>query len=121
MLLDLGRNDVGRVSEPGTVKVISDYVIEYYSHVMHIASRLEGKFEKVSMVSMLCWQASLALSRRAKNQAMDIIDELEPDKEVVLVPSLQRHEILIPSMVSNAVIKIRKCRFSLVPVLMMMA
>ena len=42
MLLDLGRNDVGRVSRPGTVRVKSNYEVEYYSHVMHIASQVEG-------------------------------------------------------------------------------
>ena len=43
MLLDLGRNDVGRVSKPGTVRVKSNYEVEYYSHVMHIASQVEGE------------------------------------------------------------------------------
>ena len=42
MLLDLGRNDIGRVSKIGTVKVVEQFEIEYYSHVMHIASHVEG-------------------------------------------------------------------------------
>ena len=46
MPLDLGRNDVGRVSKPGSVRVKSNYEVEYYSHVMHIASQVEGKIRE---------------------------------------------------------------------------
>ena len=46
MLLDLGRNDVGRVSKPGSVRVKSNYEVEYYSHVMHIASQVEGEIRE---------------------------------------------------------------------------
>ena len=52
MLLDLGRNDVGRVSRPGTVRVKSNYEVEYYSHVMHIASQVEAVFEITLMPLM---------------------------------------------------------------------
>ena len=45
MLLDLGRNDVGRVSKIGTVKVTEKMLVEYYSHVMHIVSNVEGKIK----------------------------------------------------------------------------
>ena len=82
MLLDLGRNDVGRVSEPGTVKVISDYVIEYYSHVMHIASEVRGQIRKGfdGIDAMLAGFPAGTVSGAPKIRAMDIIDELEPDK-----------------------------------------
>ena len=46
MLLDLGRNDVGRVSKSGSVRVKSNYEVEYYSHVMHIASQVEGEIRE---------------------------------------------------------------------------
>ena len=45
MLLDLGRNDVGRISKGGTVSVTEQMVIEYYSHVMHIVSNVEGELD----------------------------------------------------------------------------
>ena len=82
MLLDLGRNDVGRVSQPGTVRVISDYVIEYYSHVMHIASEARGQirdgFDAID--AMLAGFPAGTVSGSPKIRAMEIIDELEPDK-----------------------------------------
>ena len=82
MLLDLWRNDVGRVSQPGSVRVISDYVIEYYSHVMHIASEVRGQirdgFDGID--AMLAGFPAGTVSGAPKIRAMDIIDELEPDK-----------------------------------------
>ena len=82
MLLDLGRNDVGRVCAPGTVRVISNYVIEYYSHVMHIASEVRGKiragFDGID--AMLAGFPAGTVSGSPKIRAMEIIDELEPDK-----------------------------------------
>ena len=82
MLLDLGRNDVGRVAKPGTVRVISDYIIEYYSHVMHIASEVRGQirdgFDGID--AMLAGFPAGTVSGAPKIRAMDIIDELEPDK-----------------------------------------
>ena len=82
MLLDLGRNDVGRVSKPGTVRVISDYVIEYYSHVMHIASEVRGQIREGfdGIDAMLAGFPAGTVSGAPKIRAMDIIDELEPDK-----------------------------------------
>ena len=53
MLLDLGRNDISRVTEPGTVKVTSKMYIEYFSHVMHIVSNIEGKINKKKSTDVL--------------------------------------------------------------------
>ena len=82
MLLDLGRNDVGRVSQPGTVRVISDYVIEYYSHVMHIASEVRGQIREGfdAIDAMLAGFPAGTVSGSPKIRAMEIIDELEGDK-----------------------------------------
>lgn len=81
MLLDLGRNDVGRVSEYGGVTVTEKYIIEKYSHVMHIVSNVEGKLKK-GMTSFDTLKACLpagTVSGAPKVRAMEIIDELEPD------------------------------------------
>ena len=82
MLLDLGRNDVGRVSQPGTVKVISDFEIELYSHVMHIASEVRGQIraEYDALDAMAAGFPAGTVSGSPKIRAMEIIDELEPDK-----------------------------------------
>lgn len=82
MLLDLGRNDVGRVSQPGTVRVKSNYVIEYYSHVMHIASEVTGQIRSGfdAIDAMLAGFPAGTVSGAPKIRAMEIIDELEPDK-----------------------------------------
>jgi len=80
MLVDLGRNDVGRVSEFGSVKVDRLMYIERYSHVMHIVSSIEGKLRKdLSAVDAFraCFPAG-TLSGAPKVRAMEIIDELEP-------------------------------------------
>jgi anthranilate synthase component 1 len=82
MLLDLGRNDVGRVSEYGSVKVTDKMVIENYSHVMHIVSNVEGKLRE-GMSAFDTLKASLpagTVSGAPKVRAMEIIDELEPDE-----------------------------------------
>ena len=82
MLLDLGRNDVGRVAKIGTVKVTDQFKIENYSHVMHIVSNVEGKLRD----DLDCLDALLAgfpagtVSGAPKIRAMEIIDELEPVK-----------------------------------------
>ena len=90
MLLDLGRNDVGRVSQPGTVRVISDYVIEHYSHVMHIASEVRGQirdgFDAID--AMLAGFPAGTVSGSPKIRAMEIIDELEPDKRGIYAGAL---------------------------------
>ena len=82
MLIDLGRNDVGRVAESGSVEVTEKFVIERYSHVMHISSNVEGKL-KEGMTAMDLLKATLpvgTLSGAPKVRAMQIIDELEPVK-----------------------------------------
>jgi anthranilate synthase component 1 len=82
MLLDLGRNDVGRVAEPATVRVTQSFAIERYSTVMHIVSNVEGDARKdLDPVDVLL--AALpagTLSGAPKVRAMEIIDELEPVK-----------------------------------------
>lgn len=85
MLIDLGRNDVGRVSNVGEVKVSDQMVVERYSHVMHIVSNVEGK-AKEGMTAMDVLKATHpagTLSGAPKIRAMEIIDELEPVKRGV--------------------------------------
>jgi anthranilate synthase component 1 len=82
MLVDLGRNDVGRVSEPGSVQVSELMVIERYSHVMHIVSNVRGRLSggKDSYdVIRACFPAG-TVSGAPKIRAMQIIDELEPTR-----------------------------------------
>jgi anthranilate synthase component 1 len=82
MLIDLGRNDVGRVSETGTVKVTENMLVERYSHVMHIVSNVVGKLKK-DMTAMDVLRATFpagTVSGAPKIRAMEIIDELEPVK-----------------------------------------
>ncbi len=82
MLLDLGRNDVGRVSKPGSVRVKSNYDVEYYSHVMHIASQVEGEIrdDLDAVDAMIAGFPAGTVSGAPKIRAMEIIDELEPDR-----------------------------------------
>jgi anthranilate synthase component I len=82
MLLDLGRNDVGRVAEIGTVKVTDSFFIERYSHVMHIVSNVEGRLRgDFDAVAALCAGFPAGtVSGAPKVRAMQIIDELEKDK-----------------------------------------
>ena len=82
MLIDLGRNDAGRVSETGSVKLTDKMVIERYSHVMHIVSNVEGKLNK-NMSTMDALKATFpagTVSGAPKIRAMEIIHELEPVK-----------------------------------------
>ena len=82
MLVDLGRNDVGRVSEYGTVKVTNLMFVERYSHVMHLVSNIEGRLRpELSAVDALrsCFPAG-TLSGAPKIRAMEIIEELEPTR-----------------------------------------
>jgi anthranilate synthase component 1 len=82
MLIDLGRNDVGRVSAAGSVTVTEQFVIERYSHVMHLSSNVEGVL-KPGKTAMDVLRATLpvgTLSGAPKVRAMEIIDELEPVK-----------------------------------------
>jgi anthranilate synthase component 1 len=82
MLIDLGRNDVGRVAETGSVEVTERFVIERYSHVMHISSNVIGQL-KAGKTAMDVLRAALpvgTLSGAPKIRALEIIDELEPVK-----------------------------------------
>ena len=82
MLLDLGRNDVGRVSKPGSVRVKSNYEVEYYSHVMHIASQVEGKIREGldAIDALIAGFPAGTVSGAPKIRAMELIDKLEPDR-----------------------------------------
>jgi len=82
MLLDLGRNDVGRVTEVGTVKVTESFVIERFSHVMHISSNVEGKVRPGmdALDALVAGFPAGTLSGAPKVRAMEIIEELEPDR-----------------------------------------
>ena len=85
MLVDLGRNDVGRVAQTGTVRVTERMVIERYSHVMHIVSNVEGVL-KPGLKAMDVLRATFpagTVSGAPKVRAMEIIDELEPVKRGV--------------------------------------
>ena len=80
MLLDLGRNDAGRVSKPGTVKVTDKMLVELYSHVMHIVSNVEGdaKNKKNVLDILMSGFPAGTVSGAPKIRAMEIINELEP-------------------------------------------
>ncbi|AHJ62647.1 Anthranilate synthase component I [Granulibacter bethesdensis] len=82
MLIDLGRNDVGRVSELGSVRVTESFVIERFSHVMHISSEVRGRLKAgLDAVDALCAGFPAGtLSGAPKVRAMEIIEELEPDR-----------------------------------------
>ncbi len=85
MLIDLGRNDVGRIAETGSVELTEKMQIERYSHVMHIVSNVTGKL-KQGLSAMDVLRATFpagTLSGAAKVRAMEIIDELEPVKRGV--------------------------------------
>ncbi len=90
MLIDLGRNDVGRVSEPGTVEVGDRFVIERYSHVMHIVSEVTGQLkEGLSYMDVL--RATFpagTVSGAPKIRALEVIRELEPVKRNVYAGSI---------------------------------
>ena len=82
MLVDLGRNDIGRVSEPGTVEVSDLMDVERYSHVMHLVTHVQGKLRQgLSAFDALqaCFPAG-TVSGAPKIRAMEIIAELEPEK-----------------------------------------
>ena len=82
MLIDLGRNDVGRVAQHGTVRLTEKMVIEKYSHVMHIVSNVEGTL-KSGLDAIEVLKATFpagTVSGASKIRAMEVIDELEPSK-----------------------------------------
>jgi anthranilate synthase component 1 len=80
MLVDLGRNDLGRVCAPGTVKVVDFFTIERYSHVMHIVSTVTGRLApgRTAYDALAACFPAGTLSGAPKPRAMQIIDELEP-------------------------------------------
>ncbi|MEH6632101.1 MAG: anthranilate synthase component I [Halopseudomonas aestusnigri] len=83
MLLDLGRNDVGRVAEVGSIQVTEHMLIELYSHVMHIVSNVEGTLDtkRADMIDALAAGFPAGtVSGAPKVRAMEIIDELEPER-----------------------------------------
>jgi anthranilate synthase component 1 len=82
MLMDLGRNDIGRVAETGSVRVTENMTTERYSHVMHIVSNVEARL-KPGLDAMAVLKATFpagTVSGAPKVRAMEIIDELEPGK-----------------------------------------
>lgn len=85
MLLDLGRNDVGRVAKVGTVRPTEKFIIERYSHVMHIVSNVVGqiKEDEDALSALLAGLPAGTVSGAPKVRAMEIIDELEPEKRGV--------------------------------------
>ncbi len=82
MLLDLGRNDVGRVAQIGSMRVTEKMVVEYYSHVMHIVSNVEGRIraDADALDALIAGFPAGTVSGAPKVRAMEIIDELEPER-----------------------------------------
>ncbi len=85
MLLDLGRNDVGRVAKIGTVHPTEKFVVEHYSHVMHIVSNVIGELadDQDALSAFFAGMPAGTVSGAPKVRAMEIIDELEPEKRGV--------------------------------------
>lgn len=85
MLLDLGRNDVGRVAKIGTVRPTEEFIVERYSHVMHIVSNVVGELSEDhdALSAFLAGMPAGTVSGAPKVRAMEIIDELEPEKRGV--------------------------------------
>ena len=82
MLLDLGRNDVGRVADVGSVRVTDSFFLEYYSQVMHIVSNVEGRLDQRfdAIDALMAGFPAGTVSGAPKVRAMEIIDELEEEK-----------------------------------------
>ncbi|MEB8388360.1 anthranilate synthase component I [Rhodobacteraceae bacterium KMM 6894] len=85
MLLDLGRNDTGKVSKIGTVHPTEEFIVERYSHVMHIVSNVVGELavDQDALSALLAGLPAGTVSGAPKVRAMEIIDELEPEKRGV--------------------------------------
>jgi anthranilate synthase component 1 len=85
MLLDLGRNDVGRVARIGTVRPTEEFIVERYSHVMHIVSNVVGELKEGAdaLDAFFAGMPAGTVSGAPKVRAMEIIDELEPEKRGV--------------------------------------
>ena len=90
MLLDLGRNDISRVSEPGTVKVTDKMYIEYFSHVMHIVSNIDAKLKKNNDSTDVLFSGFPAgtVTGAPKIRAIEIIEELEKSRRNVYAGSV---------------------------------
>ena len=120
MLLDLGRNDVGRVSKSNTVKVTSNFDVEFYSHVMHIASEVSGKIrdEYDALDSLKAGFPAGTVSGAPKIRAMEIINELEKTKRGVYAGAIgyigASGEMDTCIALRTAIVKDSKCIFSLV-------
>jgi anthranilate synthase component 1 len=82
MLVDLGRNDVGRVAQPGTVQVTASFAVERFSHVMHISSTVEGRArdDVDALDALVAGFPAGTLTGAPKIRAMQIIEELEPTR-----------------------------------------
>jgi anthranilate synthase component 1 len=82
MLLDLGRNDTGKVSKIGTVRPTEQFIVERYSHVMHIVSNVVGELadDQDALSAFFAGMPAGTVSGAPKVRAMEIIDELEPEK-----------------------------------------
>ena len=82
MLLDLGRNDVGRVAKIGSINVTDQFILEYYSQVMHIVSNVEGELDDAydAIAALVAGFPAGTVSGAPKVRAMEIIDELEKEK-----------------------------------------
>ena len=85
MLIDLGRNDVGRISKTGQVRATEKMIVEKYSHVMHIVSNVEGtlKDDVSNMEVLAATFPAGTLSGAPKVRALEIIEELEPSKRCI--------------------------------------
>jgi anthranilate synthase component 1 len=85
MLIDLARNDIGRIAKTGSVKVTEAFVVERYSHVMHIVSNVEGLLNEgtTNLDVLRATFPAGTLTGAPKIRAMQIIDELEPSKRGV--------------------------------------
>ena len=85
MLLDLGRNDTGKVSKIGTVRPTEEFIVERYSHVMHIVSNVVGELadDQDALSAFFAGMPAGTVSGAPKVRAMEIIDELEPEKRGV--------------------------------------
>ena len=85
MLLDLGRNDVSKVSEIGSVKTTESFIIEKYSHVMHIVSNVEGNLNSKNdnVDALFAGLPAGTVSGAPKIRAMEIIDELEKNSRKI--------------------------------------
>ncbi len=82
MLLDLGRNDVGRVAKIGSVRVVESFAVERFSHVMHLSSTVEGKLrdDRDALDALVAGFPAGTLTGAPKLRAMEIIEELEPSR-----------------------------------------